>query len=141
MSMGYLPTGFTVPPELPHERPFWEYARARELRIQQCADCGRFRHPPQPVCQHCRSFADRWTKVDGTGMLYSYTIVHQAAQEALRSSVPYNVAVVLLDGTGDVRLISNVIDVAPGDLRIGMPLALVWEMHGERTVPRFRRAG
>lgn len=139
MSEDYLPGGFAVPDELPHERPFWKYTANRELRIQQCADCGRFRHPPQPVCAYCRSFKDQWTAVSGHGELYSYTVVRQAATPALRDAVPYNVAVVLLEGTGDVRLITNVIDVPPDELKVGMPLELVWETMGERVLPRFRR--
>lgn len=138
--MSYLPADFTVAPALPHERPFWEYCQRRELRIQQCADCGRFRHPPQPVCAQCRSTRSQWTPVPGGGEVYTYTIVHHAAEKTLREAVPYNVAIVLLDGAGDVRLTSNVIDASPAEMRVGLRLKLHWETAGERLLPRFRKA-
>ena len=48
--------------------------------------------------------------------------------------------VVLLDGAGDVRLVSNLMDAAPGDLRIGMRVKLAWdEAEGGRFLPRFVR--
>jgi len=31
-------------------RFFWEGVRHDELQIQRCADCGRLRHPPSPMC-------------------------------------------------------------------------------------------
>jgi uncharacterized OB-fold protein len=138
--MSYLPSDFAVPAPLPHEVPFWEYCERRELRIQQCASCGRFRHPPQPVCALCRSTKSQWTQVGGDGEVYTYTIVHHAATPSLREAVPYNVAIVLLDGADDVRLTSNVIDVPPGEMRVGLRVKLAWETAGGRLLPRFRKA-
>jgi uncharacterized OB-fold protein len=138
--MSYLPADFVVPEALPHERPFWDYCEKRELRIQQCVDCGRFRHPPQPVCAQCRSTRTQWTQVSGKGEVYTYTIVHHAATPALRESVPYNVAIVLLDGADDVRLTSNVVDASLEEMRVGLRVELVWETAGGRLLPRFRKA-
>lgn len=137
--MAYLPEGYAVPPPLPHERAFWEFCERRELRIQQCVDCARFRHPPQPHCPHCRSVQNRWTQVAGTGEVYTFTIVRQAAEPKLREATPYNVAIVLLDGTGDIRLTSNVIDASPDEMRVGLRVSLVWEAAGGMTLPRFRK--
>lgn len=138
--MSYLPDGFAVPPALPHEAAFWQHCAQRELRIQQCADCGRFRHPPQPACARCRSTRSRWTAVTGDGEVYTYTIVHHAAEKVLREALPYNVAIVLLDGADDVRLTSNVIDAKPEEMRVGLRVKLVWESAGGRWLPRFRKA-
>lgn len=137
--MSYLPDDFPVPPPTRDEQPFWDFCAQRELRIQQCTDCGRFRHTPQPVCPACRSFAFRWTPVTGDGTVYSYTVVHHATSDALAQAVPYNVAVVMLDGAGAVRLVSNIVDAAPGDMRIGMRVQLCWEEAQGRMLPRFRR--
>ena len=63
-----------------------------------------------------------------------------AGELRIQRCLAYNVAIVLLDGTGDVRLISNVIDVPLEKLRIGMRLSLVWEMHEGHRVARFRAA-
>ena len=137
-AMAYLPTGFAVPPYLPHEAGFAQGCREQVLRIQRCRDCGRFRHPPSPRCPHCRSEACDWPAVAGGGEVYSYTIVRHAASEALRAALPYNVVVVLLDGTDGVRLVSNLIDAAPEMVRIGLRVRLDWERRGDLDLPCFR---
>ena len=43
-------------------------ARARgELLVQTCADCGRRRMPPRPMCPHCRSIDVKWDAMSGRG--------------------------------------------------------------------------
>ncbi len=138
--MAYLPPGTPNPTPNPDDLPFWQAIEQRQLRIQRCADCGRFRHPPMPRCPDCRSAAIEWAQVSGEGQVFSFTIVHHAVHPALRSAVPFNVAVVLLDGTGDVRLVSNVIDARPEDMQIGMRVSLVWDESDQGVLPRFRMA-
>ena len=49
------------------------------------------------------------------------------------------IAVVALEDSGGVRMISNVVDADPADLEVGMPLELVWEdMSPDLALPRFR---
>jgi hypothetical protein len=138
--MAYLPDGTPTPEANPDDRPFWEACARRELRIQRCASCGRHRHPPMPRCPACRSREVEWHRVSGEGEVFSYTIVHHAVHPALRSAVPFNVVVVLLDGTGDVRLVSNVIDAKPEELVVGLRVSLVWDAIPGGALPRFRKA-
>src|ERR1700761_3744114 len=35
--------------------PFWTSGADGRLRIAQCQACGRYHHPPRPICPHCRS--------------------------------------------------------------------------------------
>ena len=73
--------------------------------------------------------------------MFSYTIAHHAVHPTLKAALPYNIAVVLLEGAGDVRLVSNIIDAAPEEMRIDMPVELVWEdLPGGMTLPRFRKS-
>ena len=138
--MSYLPEGMPAPAPGPEDAPFWESCNRGELRIQCCDDCGTFRHPPIPVCAACRSSKSTWTLVPGTGTVFSYTVAHHPTHPALRGSPPYNIAVIHLDGAGDVRLVSNVVDVPPDEMRIGMRVDLVWDAIGDgRLLPRFRR--
>ncbi len=136
--MPYLPAGFEVPPFLPHEHGFAEGCRRRELRLQRCTDCGRFRQPPAPRCAHCRSNRSDWTAVSGRGEIYTYTIVRHAANPVLREALPYNVVVVLLDGTEGVRLVSNLVDTAPEHIRIGQRVVLHWDIRDAMPLPCFR---
>ena len=58
----------------------------------------------------------------------------------MKAIVPYNVAIVDFPECDHARLVSNVIDVAPTDIRIGMAVTLAWETAGNgMIVPRFKR--
>lgn len=138
----YLPDNVPAPHTTHDDFPYWDSCKKHELRIQQCDACGAFRHPPRPVCAQCRHFGWSWTQVSGRGTVFSYTIAHHAVHPSLKAAVPYNIAVVLLEGAGDVRLVSNIIDAAPEEMRIDLPVELVWEdLPGGMTLPRFRKAG
>lgn len=142
MSGNYLPDGVPPPHPTQDDFPFWDYCKQHELRIQQCAACNIFRHPPRPVCGECGHFAWNWTRVSGRGTVFSYTVINHPVHPALKESLPYNVAVVLLDGAGDVRLVSNVIDAAPEEMHIGLPVELVWQdLPDGMALARFRKAG
>jgi hypothetical protein len=125
----------------PTTSPFWDACRKRELRLQRCADCGVFRQPPSPGCPRCGSAHSDWPLLSGRGTVFSYTIVHHAAVPPLAAEVPYNVVVVELDDAPGARLISNLLDVAPDDVAVGMRVQVVWdEARPDVVLPRFRRA-
>ena len=136
--MAYLPDGVPGPEPTIDDRPFWDACQARELRFQRCAACGLFRHPPTPACARCKSLRSEWVRAADEAELFSFTVVHHPAHDAVAASVPYNIAIVLFRSFDGVRLVSNVVDCAPDALRIGMRLSLVWEAAGNGTlVPRF----
>jgi uncharacterized OB-fold protein len=139
--MSYLPDAMPLPPPGPDDAPFWEACARRELRVTRCTNCGAFRHPGTPVCAQCRSTAFDWPEVSGTGTVFSYTIAAHPTHAALKGHGPYNIAVVHLDGAGDVRLVSNVMDVPPEEMAIGMRVRLHWdELSDGSLLPRFVRA-
>ena len=107
--------------------PFWEGCAAQELRIQKCASCGVHRHVPAVICSECQSFDSTWDVSQGTGTVFSYIVVHHSVHPATRDSLPYNVAVVELDDCGGVRVTSNVVGCPNEELRVGMPVRVVWE--------------
>jgi uncharacterized OB-fold protein len=79
--------------------------------------------------------------VAGRGCVFSYTIVHHPAVPVLRDAVPYNVVVVELDEAPGARLVSNLLDVRPEDVRVGMAVELAWDEPAPGVVlPRFRPA-
>jgi len=122
-------------------REYWEGCKRRELRIQRCADCGHFRFPPLSGCRDCASTRAEWVPVSGRGRVFSFTIVVHPAIPQVSEDVPYNVVVVELDDAPGARLISNVLDVAPEDIHVGMELELVWdEPEPDVVLPRFRPA-
>ena len=140
MSTPYLPELPVGRPQLVPHHTFWAYCAQGELRFQRCADCHAFRHPPSPLCSGCHSSHSLWELASDDAELFSYTVVHHAAHPALKTVVPYNVAIVAFPSIGYVRIVSNVIDVAPAELVIGMPLVLTWQaVSDNRQLPRFRK--
>ena len=137
MSERFFPD--TMPPPMADATtlPWWEAAAEHRLVVQRCTSCQHTRLPPAPICPACRSADADWKEVPGRGEVYTYTIIHRpiAADQAL----PYVIAVIALEGAGGVRIMSNVVEVNPDDLEVGMPVELVWEdMSEDLAVPRFR---
>ena len=111
-----------------YERGFWEGSLNGELRIQQCSNCGLFRHLPMPMCPQCSSLEYDWTKVSGRGVVYSFVIVRHPVHPAIaeKEQVPYNVCVIELEEQEGLRICSNVLQVAPEDIRIDMPVRVTF---------------
>ena len=120
-------------------QPFWDATARHELVAAQCTDCGTFRMPPTPFCPCCQSQRITWARLSGSGEIYSYTIVERAILPGMEDHLPYVPTVITLDGAGGVRLISNVVDVAVADIRVGMAVRVVWDdLPGQGVaVPRF----
>jgi uncharacterized OB-fold protein len=120
--------------------PFWTAAADHRLVLPRCVACGTFRMPPGPFCFRCRASDVDWVDHDGRGALYSYTVVRHAVIPDVRDALPVVAGVVDLPGTG-CRLVASVVDCDPGDVRIGMPLELVWyDVRAGTSVPCFRPA-
>ncbi len=138
--MSYFPSEVTGPHPNVDDRVFWEYCQRHELRFQRCALCHRFRHPPGPVCSSCRSFDSEWIPAPQTGVVFSFTIVHHPAHPAVAARTPYNIVVVDFPELDHTRLISNIVDATPEDIRIGMKVSLVWEESSTGVpLPRFSK--
>jgi uncharacterized OB-fold protein len=104
--------------------PYWDALKAHQMRLQRCAN-GHFRYPVNPVCPVCLSHDYTWEPVSGRGTVYSFIVVHQVYDPGFKGDVPYNVAVVeLAEGP---RLLTNLTGVANDDIRIGMPVRVVYD--------------
>lgn len=112
--------------------PFWDAARRHELVVARCATCATPRPmPPGPYCWECDGQEVSWSVLPGTGEVFTYTVVRQAAE-------PYVVAVISLDGVDGVRLTSDLVGVDLERVRIGLPVRVVWDDADDATtIPRF----
>ena len=130
-------------PEWPHPRPslvdapFWEYARRRELRLQQCLSCRAWRFPPAPICDQCLSPEAEWAELSGRGTVYSWVVFHRQYFPALPP--PYNVASIeLAEGP---LLIANLINISDDAIAIGLPVRVAWrEVAPDLMLPVFEPA-
>jgi uncharacterized OB-fold protein len=121
------------------DRDFWASCDHRLLRFQCCALCQQARHPPMPVCPHCRSLKVGWQDSCGQGTVFTFTVVHHASHEAVKPKLPYVVAVIIPDDVSGVRWVSNITDIPSEDVHIGMSVEVWWdEVMPGRFVPRCR---
>lgn len=117
--------------------PFWEGCRRHELRFQQCNRCGHVRWPPSCLCPHCHCTETDWLISKGVGKIYTFAVYHTAFHEGFAAELPYTVAVVVLhEGP---RLLTNIVDCRPDNVKCDMPVEVVWKDIDERiTLPKFR---
>jgi hypothetical protein len=74
--------------------------------------------------------------VSGDAIVATFTINHQPWMPEME--VPFVVAIVELPEQRGLRLTTNVIDCAPGDVYVGMPVHVVFEHHEDVWLPFFR---
>ncbi len=119
-------------------KPYWDAAKRHELLVRRCRACGRHHFYPRDFCPSCFSFDVEWVRASGRGAIYSFTVCHRAAQ-GFEADVPYNLVLVDLDE--GVRVMSTVVGCPNDDLKIGMPVEVVFDdVTPEVTLPKFRPA-
>jgi uncharacterized OB-fold protein len=124
-------------------RDFYRGWLAHELRMNRCTDCGRWHHPPRPMCPACWSWNVAPTPVSGRGTVHLLMQLHQGppAPGVDYSKGPYPVVTVELEEQPALRYTSTVVNCDPSDIAIGMPVQLTWiERHGA-PFPVFEPAG
>ncbi|OBI08050.1 nucleic acid-binding protein [Mycolicibacter heraklionensis] len=102
---------------------FWQGLKDHELRIQRCTDCKALRVPPRPMCGKCQSLNWDYLVSAGRGTVYSFVMPQYPPLPFLQ--YPYVVALIELDE--GVRIVSNLCDIAPGDITVGMPVQVFYE--------------
>jgi uncharacterized OB-fold protein len=128
---------FDLPTIEPETQPFWDAARAGRFLIRRCRACGVAHHYPRPFCPECWSEDLVWEEVSGRGTLYTYSTVFVNDLPPFDARVPYVAAVVDLDE--GPRVLTNIVACDPADLRVGMPVEVVFEaLTPDITVARFR---
>jgi len=118
-------------------KPFWGNLREHKLTAQRCSSCGSFfSFPPQALCPHCLSSDYEWVPLSGRGRVFSFVTYCRPWHSSYQDKVPYNVSLIDLDE--GPRLISNVIDCLPDQVKIGMAVEVVYDDHDSYTLPKFR---
>ena len=136
-----MPRRKALPEPTPESAPYWEGAKAHELRIQFCTECQKHFFYPRIFCPTCLSDAVEWRTVSGKGTLLTYVLSARPAP-GFEQELPYAIAVVQLDE--GPHLMSNIvgIELTPQNLPAGMPLEVVFEDVNEKiTLPKFQPAG
>ena len=135
-------TEYTKPLPTPSNvsQPFWDAAKEHRLIYQRCRACGARVFYPRDICPGRDCFGVGtldWVESSGKGWVYAHTISYQPAHAAFAEDVLYVLAIIELDEGW--RMNSNVINIDPADVRIGMRVEVVWDdVTDEFTLPKFQ---
>jgi uncharacterized OB-fold protein len=141
-------SGFLLPDTSePTAAEFWAGTARGELLVQACASCGQWRHPPRPMCPHCRSTAVTWARTTGRGRVWSFVVPHPPLLPAYSPLAPYNVIVVELDDDPTIRMVGNLVtsgdgeinEIDPHSIEIGEAVRVVFHQVDDVALPRWVR--
>ena len=126
-----------VPTPSIQSQPFWEGCAWGELLLQRCKSCQTVWHPPSPLCPSCFSTDYEWAPASGKGTVYTFSVIHHPFRRVWEPFVPYTLAVIeLAEGP---KLLSNVIDIAPDDVQVGMAVEVTFQQLSDTiSLPLFR---
>ena len=129
-----------LPQITPLNEPFWNGAKNGKLIMQRCQDCQAWVWCPRPVCGECGGANLQWRELSGRGTVFAFTVIREVVGRALRGfapDIPYVTAWIDLDE--GPRFCSNIIGCPIEDVRIGMPVEVVFEPAAEGiTLPKFK---
>ena len=113
----------------------------KELRLNRCDICGRWHHPPRPLCPGCWSTKVVSTPVSGRGVVYLLTWLHHGPKvDGVSYDGGWPVATIELEEQEGRRYTSTVVGANRETLVLGLPVELTWiERRGE-PYPVFRPA-
>lgn len=114
---------------------FWTGGGDGTLMIACCVDCGYYVHPPTGFCPECEGRNVVPEAVSGRGDVFSFTINNKAWLPDL--PVPYVLALVELEEQAGFRLPTNIVGCDPGEVHIGMKVAVRFEAVEDVYVPLF----
>jgi len=125
-----------APPVVPESKPFWDGTKAGRLMLPRCLRCSFVIWYPRQFCPECGHTCVEWFEASGHGSIYSFTIVRRG-EGAYREVANYVLAFVeLQEGP---RILTNIIDCDPQQLRIGQPVTAVFCDAGDSAaLVRFR---
>jgi hypothetical protein len=128
-----------VPTPTAETQPYWDGLNEGRLRLQRCADCGKVRHYPRPVCDACHSMNVDWIDASGRGTVHSWTITHYAFHPGFKGDLPYTLLTVDLEE--GVRMNAQARGIDAEALRVGLPVRVAFEpVKDGLTLPVFEAA-
>ncbi|MDP6514678.1 MAG: OB-fold domain-containing protein, partial [SAR202 cluster bacterium] len=120
---------------------YWEKAKAHELWLRNCDDCGTPYFYPRDISPCCFSKNTSWVQASGKATLFTFAIVHRPPHPGFREIAPYVTAVVELEE--GPKFPTNIVidDPTPENLQIGMALEVTYDdVTEEITLPKFKPA-
>ncbi len=116
-------------------RAFWLGGETNALLIGWCASCNRWQHPSQEICPGCLQTVSEFRAVSGKAEVLACTVNHQPWANGI--APPYVIAIVGLAEDPSIRLTTNIVNVEPGHVHVGMAVRVVFRPQGVAWIPLF----
>jgi uncharacterized protein len=113
-----------VPEPTPVSRAFWEGLAQRRILVQYSPSLQRYVFYPRTLAPGSLADDLEWREIDGAGALYTFTIARRPTGPPWLDAVPQLLAVVQWDA--GPRISTELVEVDPSDVRIGMPVSPVF---------------
>lgn len=121
-------------------QPYWDAADDHQLALQKCKDCNTYAHPPGPSCARCGSENISWEHLgdEVTATIYSYVISYRPFLPGFQDELPTIIALGELDKVPKVKIMCNVLNCDEKEIRVGMPVQMIWEnITEDRALPQW----
>jgi len=121
--------------------PFWHAVNDKKFKLMRCTKCSAWYFP----AAYCRFHANepfygnmRWEEASGRGKVFAYNIHHRSLHPAFEG--PYVYALIELEE--GPMFGTNIVGCAPEDVKIGMPVEVVFsQVEEDLILPQFRPSG
>jgi len=138
-----MTSGYNKPVPVPQGESdyYWEKAKAHELWLRQCDDCGNAYFYPRDISPCCFSKNTSWMQASGKATLFTFAIVHRPPHPGFREIAPYVTAIVELEE--GPKFPTNIVidDPTPENLQIDMALEVTFDdITDTISLPKFKPA-
>jgi len=106
---------------MPSPRYWREMPQRYRFEAGKCKKCGKVMFPPRIVCPACGGRDFTPTHINDHGKVDTFTVI-RVAPSGFGDQAPYAVAIVDL-GEG-VKILCQIADIEPEELKIGLPVRL-----------------
>jgi hypothetical protein len=128
-----------MPEPTPAARPFWAGLAEGRIVIQYSPSADRYVFYPRVLAPGTLADDLEWREVSGDASLYSFTVARRPTAPGWAERLPQLIAIVeLAEGP---RLTSELVNVKPDEIAIGMPLRPVFSTdENSQTLLKFEPA-
>ena len=103
---------------------FWDAAKRGKLALQYDPESKTYQFWPRTISVTTGKRNLEWRDTSGKGEVYSYTVTHVPAT-GFDGKTPYVVGLIELDEK--VRIIGNILNIKPDDVKVGMRVKVMFE--------------
>ncbi|OBF15694.1 OB-fold domain-containing protein [Mycobacterium sp. ACS4331] len=113
-----------MPLPTPVSAPYWDGLRRGEVWIQYSPSLGRYVFYPRVLAPGTLADDLEWRQISGAGTLVSFAVAQRPVAPQFADAVPHLLGIVQWDE--GPRFATELVDVAPEELEVGMPVTPVF---------------